>query len=306
MSFHPCPDPAPGDAEAVASIEQVIIPRARDLGGFEVRRALPARERQMVGPFIFWDQMGPAVFDAGKGVNVRPHPHIGLATITYLFDGQIYHRDSLGSAQPINPGDVNWMSAGRGIVHSERTDPAWSQQARPLFGIQSWIALPNDKEEGAPAFVHLGQADLPLVEGEGVRARIIAGEMFGQTSPLQTASPTIYADLAMELGARVTIPAEYVDRAVYVASGAVSVAGTRFGEGQLIVLHPGALVDMRAEEAARALVLGGEPMEGPRHIWWNFVSSSRERLEQAKEDWRQGRFDTVPGDAEDFIPLPGE
>ena len=306
MSFHPCPDPTPGDAASVDAIEQVIVPRARDLGGFEVRRALPARERQMVGPFIFWDQMGPAVFDAGKGIDVRPHPHIGLATITYLFDGQIYHRDSLGSAQPINPGDVNWMSAGRGIVHSERTDPAWSRQERPLFGIQSWIALPKAKEEGAPAFVHLGQADLPLVEGEGVRARVIAGSLFGKTSPLQTASPTIYADLAMQAGARVTIPAEHVDRAVYVASGSVTVGDCRFGEGQLIVLHPGAPVDVRAEESSRALVLGGEPMEGPRHVWWNFVSSSRERLEQAKEDWRQGRFDTVPGDAEEFIPLPGE
>lgn len=306
MSFFECPDPKPGDAAAADAIEQVIVPRAKDLGGFEVRRALPARERQMIGPFIFWDQMGPAVFDAGRGINVRPHPHIGLATITYLFDGQIYHRDSLGSAQPINPGDVNWMRAGRGIVHSERTDPGWSRQERPLFGIQSWIALPKAAEETDPAFIHIGKQDLPLVEGEGVRARIIAGGMFGKTSPLETASPAIYVDLAMTVGATVTVPAEHEDRALYVASGTVSAGGRRFEAGQLIVLQAGVPVDVRAEADARALLLGGEPMEGPRHIWWNFVSSSRERLEQAKEDWRQGRFDTVPGDAEEFIPLPGE
>lgn len=305
MSFHECPDPMPGDSAAVDAIEQVIVPRSKDLGGFDVRRALPARERQMVGPFIFWDQMGPALFDAGKGIDVRPHPHIGLATITYLFDGQIYHRDSLGSSQAINPGDVNWMTAGRGIVHSERTDPVWSAQKRPLFGIQSWIALPKGKEEDEPAFVHIGQSQLPIEEGEGVRARIIAGSMFGRTSPLQTASPTIYVDLAMTAGSTTTIPAEHEDRAVYVASGSVVIGACQFDAGQLVVLQGGVPVDVKAGSGAKVLILGGEPMDGPRNIWWNFVSSSRERLEQAKEDWRQRRFDTVPGDESDFIPLPG-
>ncbi len=305
MSYRECPDPVPGDAASVSAIQHVIIPRAKDLGGFEVRRALPARERQMVGPFIFWDQMGPAIFDVGKGVNVRPHPHIGLATLTYLFDGQIYHRDSLGSAQAINPGDVNLMTAGRGIVHSERTDPGWSSQKRPMFGIQSWIALPADREETDPAFQHIGQHDLPVIEGEGVKARLIAGGLEGEVSPIETASPTIYVDIQMNDGARFIVPAEHEDRALYIASGTLSIDGSRFETGQLVVLHAGSSVDIRAEGGTRVMLLGGEPLEGGRHIWWNFVSSSRERIEQAKEEWRQGRFDSVPGDAEDFIPLPG-
>jgi redox-sensitive bicupin YhaK (pirin superfamily) len=305
LSFHDCPDPVPGNPSSVSAIQHVIVPRARDLGGFEVRRALPAKERQMIGPFIFWDQMGPALFDVGKGVNVRPHPHIGLATVTYLFDGQIFHRDSLGSAQPINPGDVNWMRAGRGIVHSERTDDQWKSETRRMFGIQSWVALPRESEESEPAFVHIGQADLPLIEGEGKRVRVIAGSLFGEQSPLQTASATLYADLALEPNSTVVIPADYEDRAIYIADGSVEIEGNRFDQGQMVVFLPGTSIDVKAVGAVRLMLLGGEPMEGHRHIWWNFVSSSRERIEQAKEEWRQGKFDIVPGDAEEFIPLPG-
>lgn len=305
MTLPHIPDPKPGDAGSADAIEMVIVPRVRDLGDFEVRRALPAVERQMVGPFIFFDQMGPVLMRAGKGIDVRPHPHIGLATVTWLFDGSMYHRDSLGSAQLITPGELNWMTAGRGIVHSERSTPEDRLTDRKAFGIQAWVALPKSQEEAPPSFLHVGAHDLPQLEGEGVRLRLIAGSMFGALSPVKTATDMIYADVTLKPGARLPVPAEHEERAVYVAEGSVSVAGQRFDAGRLVLLRPREALTLTAETAARVMLLGGEPMDGPRHIWWNFVSSSRDRLEAAKDDWKQARFAIVPGDEEEFIPLPG-
>jgi hypothetical protein len=279
---------------------RVISPRPRDIGAFEVRRVLPASEQRRVGPFVFWDQMGPAQFAPGRGMDVRPHPHIGLATITYLFDGEIHHRDSLGSDQIIRPGDVNWMTAGRGIVHSERS-PA-EQRGRSLFGIQSWVALPTELEETEPAFVHFPESALPVIEAEGSHVRLIAGTLDGRTSPVATASTMLYADVALQSGARWTVPAEVEERAVHVAVGEVRIGDEAFGRGQFIVLTPGHPVELEASMDARVMVLGGAPV-GSRHLWWNFVSSRPERIERAKADWREGRFAMVPGDDE-FIPLP--
>lgn len=307
MTWMPDLDPAPGDAGACDLIDTVIVPRARDLGGFEVRRALPSPKRQMVGPFIFFDQMGPAEFLETGGIDVRPHPHIGLATVTYLFEGEIHHRDSLGSDLAIRPGELNWMTAGRGIVHSEREDPQMKGHKRKLFGIQSWVALPKHAEDADPAFEHVGREALPFLEDHGINVRVIAGEMFGTRSPVKTASETIYADVTLEPGSSMPIDAGHEERALYTVGGTVEIAGESFEEGQLLVFRPGDAITVRAtgNVPARFLVLGGEPMDGPRHIWWNFVSSSKERIDQAKEDWKQMRFDTVPGDAEEFIPLPG-
>jgi hypothetical protein len=304
--FHPAAldastDPlGPADGPA---IDTVIIPRARDLGGFEVRRALPAASRQMVGPFIFWDQMGPAVFRAGQGIDVRPHPHIGLATLTYLFEGQILHRDSLGSLQAIDPGEVNWMTAGRGIVHSERTAPEVRQNEATLFGIQSWIALPERHEETDPGFSHHASGDMPTLEAEGKTVRVIVGNAYGASSPVRTYSETLYVDAVLADGARLPIPAEHEERALYVATGAIHVGQDRFGPASLVVLKAGVPVTITAEGATRVLLFGGEPMDGPRYIWWNFVSRSKDRIEQAKADWRAGRFQAVPDETE-FIPLP--
>ena len=305
MSWQPCDDPIAGDKRSCDAIETLIVPRTRDLGGFEVRRALPSAKRRMVGPFIFWDQMGPSDFVIGEGIDVRPHPHIGLATITYLFEGKIFHRDSLGSAIAIEPGDVNWMSAGKGIVHSERTAEEWRKQdGRRLFGIQSWIALPKSAEETAPEFVHMDKGELPVLSDEGKQVRIIAGSMFGETSPVKTASDMFYVDAVLEPGAKIPLSADHEERGVYVADGEIDIAGDSFESGRLLVFKPGDEITITAKSATRVLLLGGEPMDGPRYIWWNFVSSSQERIEQAKEDWRQKRFDSVPGDTEEFIPLP--
>ena len=284
-------------------IERILTARARDLGGFEVRRILPAGGRQMVGPFIFFDHIGPAQFAPGTGVDVRPHPHIGLATVTYLFEGELVHRDSLGFLQPIRPGDVNWMTAGRGIVHSERTDPLVRAQGAALHGIQSWVALPRESEEIEPAFVHHPHATLPANEREGVRLRVIAGKAFGLHSPVATRSDTLYVDLHLAPGASLEIPAEHEERALYVAQGELQVADAQVPTGSMAVLDRGAAVAIRALQASRVMLLGGAPMEGPRHIWWNFVSSSSERIEQAKDDWRAQRLGRVPGET-DFIPLP--
>ena len=302
MSWQPAPDPL-CDKSAADLIETVIVPRARDLGGFEVRRALPSARRQMVGPFIFFDQMGPAEFLLGEGIDVRPHPHIGLATVTYLFDGEILHRDSLGTLQPIRPGDVNWMTAGQGIAHSERTSPEVRRSGGRLFGIQSWVALPASAEETAPAFAHLGRDELPVVAGEGKEVRVITGSLYGQRSPVLTFTEMFYADAALAQGAKLPLPAEHEERGVYIVDGAVEVAGDRFAAGQLLVFKPGDAITLVAAEPARLLLLGGEPMDGPRHIWWNFVSSRADRIEQAKADWKAGRFSPVPGESE-FIPLP--
>ena len=303
MSFFPTDDPAPGDRFACDAIETVIVPRARDLGGFEVRRALPSPRRQMVGPFIFWDQMGPAEFLLGQGMDVRPHPHIGLATVTYLFDGEIVHRDSLGTLESIRPGALNLMTAGKGIVHSERTGQEARAVGAKLFGIQSWVALPRANEEDAPSFVHYADRDLPILDGSGIRARLIAGEAFGARSPVQTPMAMIYADVELSAGAAVPFDATYEERAIYTVSGEIEIAGDRFRAGQLLVLRPGDAITIRATGPARIMLLGGEPMDGPRYIWWNFVSSRKERIEQAKADWKAARFDSVPGESE-FIPLP--
>jgi hypothetical protein len=286
------------------ALETVIVTRTRDLGdGFHVRRALPSAQRRMVGPFIFLDQMGPAVFRSGQGLDVRPHPHIGLATVTYLFEGEILHRDSLGVVQHIRPGEVNWMTAGRGIVHSERTGPEVRASGGGLFGIQAWVALPKQHEETAPAFVHHASDTLPVLEGEGVRMRLIAGALHGKRSPVQTLSDMFYADVALEACAGLVLRAEYEERGLYLAEGTVEIDGTTFSPGELLVFRPGSEIALQASEPARMVLLGGEPMDGPRHIFWNFVSSSKERLEEAKADWKAGRFAQVPQETE-FIPLP--
>jgi redox-sensitive bicupin YhaK (pirin superfamily) len=303
MSFFPGKDPAPGDAYGCDAIERVIVPRTSDLGGFTVRRALPSAQRRMVGPFIFFDHMGPAEFRAGQGIDVRPHPHIGLATVTYLFAGEIMHRDSLGSVAPIRPGAVNWMSAGRGIAHSERTAPDHRVAGEPLHGLQCWVALPARQEEGDPGFTHYDAAELPVESAEGKTVRLVTGRFMGLTSPVVTGWDTLMADVTLAAGASLPLDAEAEERAVYVVSGEIEIAGDRFEGGKLLVFKPGDRITARAASPARIAVVGGAAMDGPRHIWWNFVSSRKERIEQAKADWKAGRFEAVPGESE-FIPLP--
>jgi redox-sensitive bicupin YhaK (pirin superfamily) len=303
MSWQPADDAECKMGAAAAPIETTITPKSRDIGGFEVRRALPAIARRTVGPFVFWDHMGPASFPAGKGLDVRPHPHIGLATVTYLFEGEIVHRDSLGTVQAIRPGEVNWMTAGRGIVHSERTGSDLRSKGSRVAGIQSWVALPEKDEETAPSFVHHGADALPLFAGEGKRIRLIAGSLYGRTSPVRTFSEMLYADVALERGATFSVPTEHEERAIYVAQGAIEILSRSYEEGNMLVLRPGAEVTLSSPSPARVMLLGGAALGAPRHVWWNFVSSSRERIEQAKSDWKSGRFAMVPGDPE-FIPLP--
>ncbi len=303
MSFFPGKDPAAGDAYACDAIERVIVPRTSDLGGFSVRRALPSSQRRMVGPFIFFDHMGPAEFRAGQGIDVRPHPHIGLATVTYLFAGEIMHRDSLGSIAPITPGAVNWMSAGRGIAHSERTAPDHRVAGEPLHGLQCWVALPADREEGAPGFVHHAVSELPVANGEGKSVRVVAGRFLGMTSPVATGWDTLMADVTLAAGASLPLDADTEERALYIVSGEIEIAGDRFAAGGLLVFKPGDRITVTATAAARIAVVGGAAMDGSRHIWWNFVSSRQERIEEAKADWKAGRFEPVPGETE-FIPLP--
>ncbi len=291
------------------SILQTITPTTHDLGDFKVRRTLPSRPRTMVGPFIFVDQFGPAQFDLGGGMDVRPHPHINLSTVTYLFEGAIDHRDSLGTAATITPGAVNLMTAGSGIVHSERSPDA--ERARRdgsamgrISGMQTWLALPDGKEEIAPAFQNVAADSLPIVEGEGVRARIIMGELWGKAAPTTQHAATIYADILLDAGASVAIEAHADERAIVVALGDAELDGAALERHALYVLAPGQAMTLKAKSDARVMLLGGEDFTTPRHVWWNFVSSSRERIEQAKADWRAGRFEIVPGDSEEFIPLP--
>ncbi len=290
---------APGGA-----VDLVIEPGVKDMGGFRVRRALPSARRRMVGPFIFLDHIGPAVFAAGAGLDVRPHPHIGLATLTYLTEGSILHRDTLGSVQDILPGEVNWMTAGSGIAHSERSDAQQRARARGLCGIQSWLALPRAHEETAPAFHHHAGGDLPVLTDSGVSVRLVAGQAYGQRAAVATFSQTLYMDATLGAGAALPLPDEYPERAVYLLEGEVEIAGERFAEHRLLVFRPGDRITLRATRPTRLLVLGGEPMDGPRHIWWNFVHSSQDRIEQAKADWRAGRFGLIPGDEQESIPLP--
>lgn len=295
-------------SDTIDPVEQVILPPVRDLGdGFSVRRALPSPHRRMVGPFIFFDQMGEAVFRSGEGLDVRPHPHIGLATITYLLEGEILHRDSVGSVQPIRPGEVNWMTAGRGIVHSERTAPEVRAKDSKLFGLQTWVALPTAHEEAEPGFAHHKANEIPVAEGEGTRLTLIVGRHDGLVSPVKTFSDMVYADIVMAAGSRYQLKADHVERAVYVVEGSVEVEGQQgaFEPSQLIVFKPGAEIVLRARGAARLMLIGGEPLPEKRHVYWNFVSSSAERIEQAKADWRANRFAHVPGEQE-FIPLPDD
>ena len=299
------PDEPFADRDPASPIETVILPRTRDLGdGFDVRRALPSMRRRMVGPFIFFDQMGPAAFRSGRGLDVRPHPHIGLATVTYLFEGEILHRDSLGTVQPIRPGAVNWMTAGRGIAHSERTPASVRTAGGRLFGIQIWVALPKRDEETEPAFAHTPADALPVIEDGSKRVRLIAGSLYGSRSPVRTSSELFYADAVLEPGGRLEVPADHEERAVFVVDGSVAAGGETFPAAQLVILRPRQAVVVEAQGKARVLLLGGAMMDGPRHIWWNLVFSSREQIEQAKADWASGRFPKVPGETE-FIPLPG-
>lgn len=288
------------------SVEVVILPRSSDLGdGFNVHRALPSAQRRMVGPFVFFDQMGPVILADGEGLDVRPHPHIGLATVTYLFDGELMHRDSLGNVQPIRPAAVNWMVAGSGIVHSERTPAELREAGSPLFGIQSWVALPQRYEETAPAFAHYPEEALPLIEAEGAHVRLICGSLYGLRAPVKTLSEMFYADATLAPGASLQVPADHEERAVYIVEGSLQIGQGIVDAGKLVVFKPGSPVTLRAlSTRARLMLLGGEPLDGPRYVWWNFVSSSRERMEQAKADWHAGRFAGVPGETE-FIPLPG-
>jgi redox-sensitive bicupin YhaK (pirin superfamily) len=289
---------------AGSGIETVLVPRTRDLGdGFQVRRALPAIERRSIGPFVFFDQMGPTLLKPGAGLDVRPHPHIGLATVTYLFDGEILHRDSLGTVQIIRPGAVNWMTAGSGIVHSERTPPELRAEGSGLLGVQTWIGLPHAHEEAAPAFAHHDAATLPLIEDKGTRIRLIVGTLFGRHAPVTVFSEMFYADAVLEAGARLELAAEHEERAPYVVEGRVALEDSSFEAGQMVVLRSGATISVTTDHPSRVLMLGGAPLDGPRHLWWNFVSSSRVRIEQAKDDWRRSRFAAVPGETE-LIPLP--
>jgi redox-sensitive bicupin YhaK (pirin superfamily) len=288
-------------------VEFVIDPRARDLGGgFVVKRLLPSPKHRLVGPFIFFDQMGPVTLAPGDGMDVRPHPHIALATVTYLFAGEILHRDSLGSVQAIHPGDVNWMLAGQGIVHSERSSEQTRRDGQTLHGIQSWVALPSAAEESLPRFEHHPASSIPTVTREGVVLDVIAGTAYGQRSPVGALSPTLYVHARLSAGATLPVDDEHEQRAVYVVEGEVELAGRRFAEGTMVVLVPGAAASLRACTGSRVMLLGGEKLVGERHLFWNFVSSDPARLEQAKDDWRARRFPAVPGDDEEFIPLPGD
>jgi len=285
-----------------SQVELVIEPRPRDLGGFEVRRVLPYVKRRVVGPFVFLDHIGPATFAPGTGIDVRPHPHIGLATVTYLFEGEMMHRDSVGAVQNIMPGDVNWMTAGRGIVHSERTAPEARTRGFSMHGIQAWVALPVEDEETEPNFHHHGRDSLPVIDMDGVTLRLIAGTAYGETSPVKTFSPTFYLDAAMQAGSVLPLTGEHEERAIYIAEGTVDVGGEAYESGRMLVFAPGAEVTIRALADSRLMLLGGANI-GERHIWWNLVSSRPERIEQAKAAWKEQRFPKVPGETE-FTPLP--
>jgi redox-sensitive bicupin YhaK (pirin superfamily) len=283
---------------------QVITPTSHDLGMFEVRRTLPSKPRTMVGPFIFVDQFGPAHFDIGAGMDVRPHPHINLATVTYLFEGAIDHRDSLGTYATIRPGALNLMTAGKGIVHSERTPADERASGSPIYGMQTWLALPDGKEEIDPAFEHVPAADLPQIDDNGITARVIMGSLWGRTAPTTQHAETIYADIAMKAGSTIPIDAEADERGVLVAMGSASLDGQLLETHSLYVLEPGVPMTLRAVTDARIMLLGGEAFKTPRHVWWNFVSSSRDRINIAKEEWRNRLFPTIQGDSDEFIPLP--
>ena len=305
MSFFPGNDPEAGDAFSCDAIETLIIPKVSDIGGFEVKRALPSLKRKLVGPFIFFDRMGPATFTPGEAIDVRPHPHIGLSTVTYLYDGTIRHRDSLGTEMVIEPGDINLMTAGRGIVHSERSPEETRQSARRMSGLQTWLALPDDKEEIAPDFQNTAAAHMGVLDDGKAHARVLIGSFHGASSPVSQYSETLYVDVTLPAGGEIEITAEAEERAIYVAEGTIEIAGDTFAPDQLLVFRPGDRIVVRSERGASFMLFGGASLGSRRYIWWNFVSSSRERIEQAKEEWKSRRFDIVPGDDEEFIPLPG-
>jgi redox-sensitive bicupin YhaK (pirin superfamily) len=310
MSWNPALEPGCPDEIGIDAIETLIIPRARDLGGFEVKRALPAPKRQMVGPFIFFDQAGPAEFLTGQGIDVRPHPHIGLGTVTYLYSGDFHHRDSIGTDQVILPGAVNWMVAGKGVTHSERTSSQGRKGPHSLYGIQTWIALPEDREDMDPIFEHHGKETLPEISAEGVSARLILGSAYGETAPATLYSETFYLDVTLIPGARFPLPDDHEDRGLYITEGSVTISGQEFEAGQMMVFRPGDKITVAAgPRGARLMALGGATMNGPYHVWWNFVASSKERIEHAKEEWRaanwgQGLFDLPADDRSEHIPLP--
>ncbi len=308
MSWNPTIDLTDPDAIARDAIETVIVPRARDIGGFEVRRALPAPRRQMVGPFIFFDHIGPAELLTDQSIDIRPHPHIGLGTVTYLYEGQFHHRDSIGSDQVIRPGEVNWMVAGRGVSHSER-NPA-TGEARGLHGIQTWIALPEKDEDRAPLFEHFTAPEMPLFEAEGITARLVLGSAYGKQAPVTLFSEAFYLDVQLAPGAAFPLPDDHEDRGLHVSKGTITVAGDSFEAGQMMIFRPGDKISVKAgPEGARLLVLGGATLNGPRYIWWNFVASSPDRIEAARVDWHtadwgRGLFDLPPNDQAEFIPAP--
>ncbi len=305
MSFFPGNDPAAGDAFACDAIENLIVPRASDIGGFSVRRALPTRDRRLVGPFIFFDRMGPAILKAGEALDVKPHPHIGLSTVTYLFDGEIKHRDSLGTEVVVRPGDINLMTAGRGIVHSERTPENLRGHPLSMSGLQTWLALPDDKEEIAPDFSHTEREAMPLIDITGATGRVVIGDFAGLRSPVKTFTDTLYADLLLTPGAKFPFPADHEERAIYILSGSLEVAGDVFAADQLLAFRAGDDITLKGGvDGCHIMLFGGAALNSRRYIWWNFVSSSKERIEQAKEEWRTGRFDIVPGDEDEFVPLP--
>jgi redox-sensitive bicupin YhaK (pirin superfamily) len=304
MSFFPGKDPAAGDTHGCDAIANVIVPRTVDLGDFAVRRALPSARTRMGGPFIFFDHFGPAEFRAGAGLDVRPHPHIGLSTVSYLFDGEIMHRDSLGTAIAIRPGEVNWMTAGRGIVHSERTGPEKRAAGGPIHGLQMWVGLPAAKEEMDPGFAHHETDEFPVVTDAGKTVRVVVGSLYGSRSPVPTVHETIFGDVHLKAGAAVPLEAIHEERAIYILDGEIEIADDKFGGGQLLVFKPGDVIALTATRDSHFVIIGGAPMDGPRHIWWNFVSSRKDRIEQAKADWKAGHFQKVPGDEIEFIPLP--
>ncbi|HEY3486762.1 MAG TPA: pirin family protein [Gammaproteobacteria bacterium] len=293
---------APAVVEPCPAVKLLIEARIKDLGGFAVRRLLPHAKQRLVGPFIFFDHMGPAQFAPGQGVDVRPHPHINLSTVTYLFEGAFMHRDSLGSAQLIEPGAVNWMTAGRGIVHSERTPPELRKGQHRVHGLQLWVALPHLYEEISPVFEHCPAAALPSLERNGARIRVLAGRAYGVSSPVRTHSPLVYLDVELEQGRCLRLPDDYSERAIYTVDGELRLGQQTLAQHQMMVLNPGP-VEIQALNNARAVMIGGEPLDGERYIWWNFVSSRKERIEQAQADWKENRFAPVPGETE-FIPLP--
>jgi len=304
MSYFPVDDPEPGDAFSCDALELMVVASAKDLGGFEVRRALPTAKRRLVGPFIFFDRMGPAILRAGQAMDVRPHPHIGLSTVTYLFDGHIRHRDSLGTEMVINPGDVNLMTAGRGIVHSERTPEEMRGAPMSISGLQTWLALPDGMEEIAPEFANTDKSQLVDFSADGASGTVVMGSFQGVKSPVKAYSETQFVSINLQPGARVQIPADTEERAIYVLEGVVDIAGDRFPADRLLVFKPGDEIVVSSERGAQMMLFGGASIGSKRYIWWNFVSSSKERIEQAREEWRTAKFDIVPGDETEYIPLP--